>query len=557
MICFQFYFKPHFKILFVFSVASFVSACGGGGGGSIARPSIIITNPDPGLVIEPSALELANTPSLGDVAAASVYHLGVSGEGMTIGVVDSGVDKTHGELPGRVIGGGDWQGSGDGTTDPYGHGTHVASIIAASSNNKGMQGIAPLAEIVSYRILNSAGKFGGKSGNDMLPAILGNVQSRDLKVVNNSWASIYEITDLSASTIESAISGELAAYRQSAQASGPVMVWAAGNGSDNNVSVRSGLPYYFPELKANWLTVVAVDLNGLEPVYTNRCGVSAEWCLTAPGGGDNQLKDGIEAAKTGGGYTKKSGTSMAAPMVSGALSMVLEHMPNLSPRQAAARLIETASYDGLETRSGCTISTCTEAKMKDVFGQGMINLEQALQPIGASSIINNAGQNSQITTTYITTPQLVGDAIKRGLEGSSAVVEDGFDGAQFLVGLDDHIIQQNHGGVQKGDVHDFMSISIPLGRSGFMTSASGSVPINQNTPAQLIDIPSYGEQAWHGYDFNGKRYNARAFLGYGDDRQAVHFMLASKPQAHEGQESPLWIGAGSRGGWIYSKKYWD
>lgn len=84
-----------------------------------------ITNPDPGFVIEPSALELANAPSLGDVAATSVYHLGVSGEGMTIGVVDSGVDKTHDELSGRVIGGGDWQGSGDGTDDPYGHGTHA------------------------------------------------------------------------------------------------------------------------------------------------------------------------------------------------------------------------------------------------------------------------------------------------------------------------------------------------------------------------------------------------------------------------------------------------
>lgn len=86
-------------------IASSVSACGGGGsvGGSISRLPITITNPDPGVVIEPSALELTNTPSLGDVAAASVYHLGVSGEGMTIGVVDSGVDKTHEELAGWVI----------------------------------------------------------------------------------------------------------------------------------------------------------------------------------------------------------------------------------------------------------------------------------------------------------------------------------------------------------------------------------------------------------------------------------------------------------------------
>lgn len=90
----------------VISITGLVSACGGGGGGSIARAPISITNPDPGLVIEPTALELANTPALGDVAASSVYHLGVSGEGIAIGVVDSGVDKTHDELKGRVMGGG-------------------------------------------------------------------------------------------------------------------------------------------------------------------------------------------------------------------------------------------------------------------------------------------------------------------------------------------------------------------------------------------------------------------------------------------------------------------
>ena len=53
-----------------------------------------------------------------------------------------------------------------------------------------------------------------------------------------------------------------------------------------------------------------------------------------------------------------------------------------------------------------------------------------------------------------------------------------------------------------------------------------------------------GTQAWHGYGFDGKGYNARAFLGYGNDRQALHFMLASKPYTHQTQESPLWIGVG-------------
>jgi len=141
------------------------------------------------------------------VAADRAYDLGLSGSTLSIGVVDSGVDASHSELAGRVIGGGDWHsdGNGDGTSDPYGHGTHVASIIAAASNGTGTQGITPLAEIVSYRILNNTGSFGGISGNLMVPAVLDDIRRRAVPVVNNSWASSYEITDLSAATIESAI----------------------------------------------------------------------------------------------------------------------------------------------------------------------------------------------------------------------------------------------------------------------------------------------------------------------------------------------------------------
>ena len=149
------------------------------------------------------------------VAADRAYDLGLSGSTFSIGVLDSGVDASHSELAGRVIGGGDWHsdgnGDGDGTSDPYGHGTHVASIIAAASNGTGTQGITPLAEIVSYRILNNTGSFGGISGNLMVPAVLDDIRRRAVHVVNNSWASSYEISDLSAATIESAINQELPA----------------------------------------------------------------------------------------------------------------------------------------------------------------------------------------------------------------------------------------------------------------------------------------------------------------------------------------------------------
>lgn len=124
----------------IFSLSGCGGGGGGGGGGISAPISIITPPPDPEVTIDPSAVELANTPSLQEIAATSIYALGVTGEGITIGVVDSGVDGDHSELAGRMIGGGDWQSSGNGLDDPYGHGTHVASIIAASSNDTGIQG---------------------------------------------------------------------------------------------------------------------------------------------------------------------------------------------------------------------------------------------------------------------------------------------------------------------------------------------------------------------------------------------------------------------------------
>ena len=58
-------------------------------------------------------------------------------------MLDSGVDANHQELAGRVYGGGDWQGTGNGLNDPNGHGTHVASIAAAARDGQGTIGHRP------------------------------------------------------------------------------------------------------------------------------------------------------------------------------------------------------------------------------------------------------------------------------------------------------------------------------------------------------------------------------------------------------------------------------
>ena len=197
------------------SLAMVAVSCGGGGGGGIAAapsgpPRLQIEQPP----VEISAIETEASPQIAQVSGFDVLFTGVSGSGIGVAVLDTGIMASHSEFGGRVRPGDDLQGDGDGTRDGNGHGTHAASLLAASGDGKGMLGIAPEATLYSYRILNDQGVFGGRSGNQMVPAVLGQVGEHGLPVVNNSWASIYEINDLSRTTIVAALAGELTAYRQ-------------------------------------------------------------------------------------------------------------------------------------------------------------------------------------------------------------------------------------------------------------------------------------------------------------------------------------------------------
>ena len=230
-----------------------LTACGGGGGGGGSLPPPSITSPQGDADFYPdssfapfssSSNEYGRSPNLNAMGLNPYYDIGLSGSGVSVGVLDSGVDSEHEELIGRVDGGGDWQGATRGLQDQFGHGTHVASILAAARNERGIHGVAPGAGVVSYRILDAFGKFGSQSGNIMLPAILGDAASRQLPVLNNSWASIYEINDIGKSTLDIILEQELRSYHEIARPDGPVMVWAAGNGSAEEVSIRSGLPYF-------------------------------------------------------------------------------------------------------------------------------------------------------------------------------------------------------------------------------------------------------------------------------------------------------------------------
>lgn len=517
-------------------ISGLLMGCGGGGGGGGSQPRPEITRP-PTQTGSINRIEQQNSPGLFQVGANQVFLNGATGQSVTIGVADSGVAFGHEEFNGRVLGGGDWHGTEQGLLDENGHGTHVASLVAAGSDGIGIQGVAPSSRIVSYRILGRTGTFEGKSGNVMVPGLLGDALSRDLPVVNHSLSSYYEINDLTRSRIEDVLSDEITAYRQIASETGPVMVWAAGNGSDNQVSVRSGLPYHLPELESNWLAVVAVDTNGVEPSYTNRCGVSAAWCLTAPGGGDNQQQDGILGASHEGGYIRKSGTSMAAPMVSAAIGLLIDQIPGLTPRMAAARLKATATYEGLETAAGCTISTCGTAAMRDVFGHGLIQVDQAMQPISPNAISLGNGEQADLSRSGLLLPSMITMPVLDRLDGIAAVVVDDFDGSLF--GLPIGALAAR---AETRPHHPLKATVTEVERFGegksFLMAGSGHVPGQSAEDGRMLDIPAMPVAHWAGYTVTSGAVRTRYLAGIGDQRQVLH--LLNEWQGEDGK----WIGFG-------------
>ena len=407
--------------------------CGPKGGSGAQSPIVTQPPPMPALTPIPDSAEFQAQYGLEMVAAGAAFEAALTGAGTRTGIVDSGVDADHREFSASLYEGGNYQFDAPGAlVDPYGHGTHVASITAANQDAIGMQGVAPATQVYSYRILNNQGYFGGQSGNHMVPALVSDALADSVQILNNSWASNLEIDDLSKSQIKSLMTPEIQAWSKAVNA-GMVMVWAAGNDGEHHVSKRAGLPHHFSALQSGWLAVVAVGPDGRETAYTNRCGLAADWCLTAPGGGDRWFEEGIYGAEAGGDYILKSGTSMAAPHVSGMVAVVLEAFPEMTPQMAATRLLATANYDGLTTISGCTEQSCGTEAMAAVFGQGMADLEQALLPVGSLMVAGAEGAVS-LTGSQLEGPEsLLLAQIRAGLADQYFAATDSFDGAAFMV----------------------------------------------------------------------------------------------------------------------------
>ena len=427
-----------------------LAALGGGGGGTAAAaaaagacdalPDGCYRNTISGAY----GTEYTANDALAFQNISSLNDYGYTGAGVKVAVVDSGIDFSHQEFSGRTSYGRDFASSASGPgEDESGHGTHVASIIAGTRNGTGMRGVAYDAILYSYKVDNDGDPaFEGLSSDGAIANIFDKHVTDGIKVSNNSWGSGSTSITATNETAQRANSPLTIAALRAAQISGTAVVFASGNESNSQVDMRGGLPYLVTELVNEWLVVTSVDSAGDEPNYTNRCGVSAAFCVTAVGGDTSSAAGGVYAAKTGTNdsstdkYIIYQGTSMAAPHVSGLIAVLMEKFPSLSAAQIITRVKDGASYNGLTGRGGETTANRTTSQLEAIFGHGLINGTASSSSFGSYMYANgsNISNGVDLGVSKIALPAGLPMATQNQIIGSKFVVFDSFDGARFSVG---------------------------------------------------------------------------------------------------------------------------
>lgn len=241
------------------------------------------------------------------------------GQGITVAVVDSGVDASHPDLSGQVLKGKDFTGGGNAQEDVIGHGTKMASIIAGhghgTGNDDGVIGLAPKAKILPLRTLQTRED---RNLDETWGAAVRYAVDQGAKVVNLSFGNDGGGKTLSAGR-------DAIAY---AQEHDVVVVAASGNEASVAVSEPAALP--------GVVSVGAVDQDANLWTDSN---TGKGLTLTAPG-----VKI-VGANKTmSNGYGESSGTSEATAYVSAAVALVRSKYPDLSAGQVINRLIKSATF---------------------------------------------------------------------------------------------------------------------------------------------------------------------------------------------------------------------
>lgn len=375
-----------------------LAACGGGGGGSgggaginstptpvppppaptistpVTRPQVV--NVDTAEYRESNAARLSN--------AQVAWAQGATGAGIRIGFIDTGLNPDLPDLAANLDGASRDVASNRPMSDLFGHGTAVASIAAGVRNDSGLMGVAFGATIIMMRAddpgtcPHSCRFEGEDSAAGIDAARMAGARVINLSIGGNGSDDLFD------------------AVRRAVNA-GIIVVVAAGNGSSASPSVLAqqigtigaGRAIIVGALGAGGTNTETSDYNALVS-YSNRAGLSRNHYLAAPG----YLIHGLMA---NGGIDWLSGTSFSAPVVTGAIALLLEAFPTLTAAQVVELLMISADDLGQEGNDA-------------TYGHGRLNIGRAFQPVGTAKL---AGTAMEISAAGGTLPAAAGDAATR------------------------------------------------------------------------------------------------------------------------------------------------
>ena len=408
-------------------IAAFVALTACGGGGSSENPGSAFTPSRPPLPpVHSFERERRQSLGLDRINADAAYNRGWTGNGVKIGYYEFAIDGSHPELSGKVV------------DNPYAeiepgifshvvytleqatqHAQRAAGVASAKRNGIGMHGVAYDSYIEFVSIQNETFNTLIQEQYDTVtdPQDIEGRDARSVNYLNGRVPIAFNAspgsTDWSDNTPEETERGFnnrswIAALRQTATpaAARTIWVYGAGNRSELYPTGAGYFPVHFPELMGHVIVAVALASNGVIASYSNRCGAASAFCIAAPGrhyapSGEN-------------GYATAQGTSLAAPTVAGSLAILKQAFPSLGNDELVTRLFATANNTGMYATAS-------------IYGQGLVDLDAATQPVGTTRILLNGPlkgpSSSELTTKFESTPPF-GDAFVNAFRDRKVMLLD-------------------------------------------------------------------------------------------------------------------------------------
>jgi subtilase-type serine protease len=404
------------------------------------------------------------------------YAYGLSGSGQTVGILDGGIVSSHLEKPVADI---TTFGSISSATSGSSHGSHVAGLIAANYDgdtsafvpnaglgsytgvdaplNNGMMGVAYAAKLF---VADKNGFSSDMVGPDHWADVYINAVSNDAIAMNNSWGWSSSGSELPISTITAYMTANGATLAEALQNFSPyagqsstdwqdfinalnayqdtgVIVWAQSNDySFNEIDMSAGLPVADMSLADAWIAVINVNVEGSSissssvKRFSGKCGSAKEFCLAADGVELVSLDDDSRVD-----YTNKTGTSMAAPQISGMVALLNEAFPTLTPAQIVDRLLASADNSFFTAEGTTTFTNGITHGYSEEFGHGIPDMYAALNPITTSRAQNSLllgnnvadAQRYSLESTRAAFGPAFGNSVNHSLRGHLGYFHDGLN----------------------------------------------------------------------------------------------------------------------------------